>query len=330
MEIANFFLGWIVLLCVASMQLYVQGSRFLIIFGPENGSHLMMCAKIGEALAARGHSVTFLINENLKESLRQYRIESVNLEIYPTNIPKTTASNLQRKMSKETLEGNLSFQSLAAFGEEMLQMLENSTVDVLGNSALMQRLQEGKFDLAFFDILYIYPAFIAEKLKVPFIPMSFMETTDITAWINRADYTSSYYPGYSVVNPGRMSFMERLENTLRSRFLLLFQYYLYWRMHPVKDRYSIQKSAVELMGQAELWFVRTHFALDFPRSLPAHAVMIGGLLTQPAAPLNQVTTFFDVFTYYKKTSNTCTLCCKKTTINDRTGIIHIPNFNHVN
>ncbi|XP_072045580.1 UDP-glucuronosyltransferase 2B15-like [Amphiura filiformis] len=280
------FSRWFII--IALFVPFLHASRFLIIFGPENGSHFMMCARIGQTLASRGHSVTFLISENLEEILDQYHFENITLEIYPTMIPKRTILNLQTRLSKELITGNIALQTLLHLGDEMFHVLENSTIDTLGNSALMHRLQNQNFDLVFFDILYIYPVFIAKKLKVPFAPMSFMVSLDITAWINRADFSTSYYPGQSVYD-NQMTLMQRLQNTLRSKVMLVFQHYYFARTHHVKDHFGIcpDKSTVEMLGKAELLFMRTHFALDFPRSLPAHVVPIGGILTKPAAPLSQ-------------------------------------------
>ena len=270
----------------------LQASRFLIIFGPEKGSHFMMCAQIGQELASRGHSVTFLINENLKEVVHGYDIHNITPELYPTLIPHGQLKTLHTRMSKASLSGGIPLQTLLDFGEQMFQTLETSTIDILGNSDLMQRLQRSNFDLVFFDIIYVYPVFIAQKLKVPFIPMSFMVTVDITAWIYRADYSTSYYPGQSTYDH-QMTFMQRFHNTVRSKLLLIFQHYLFQRTHNIKNRFGIcpDLSTVEMLGKAELVFIRTSFALDFPRSLPANAVPIGGILTKPAAPLSQVRFF---------------------------------------
>lgn len=44
----------------------------------------------------------------------------------------------------------------------------------------------------------------------------------------------------------------------------------------------------ELHQRAELWAFNTDFSLEFPQPLLPYTVLVGGLLNQPAKPLEQV------------------------------------------
>ena len=88
----------------------------------------------------------------------------------------------------------------------------------------------------------------------------------------------------------RMSFMERVTNMLFSTVNTLNGRRLLYNFDQLKLKYNIkpEKSTFQALSKAELFFINTHFAFDFPRPLPPNVVPVGGLTTKPANPLKQV------------------------------------------
>ncbi|XP_072014401.1 2-hydroxyacylsphingosine 1-beta-galactosyltransferase-like [Amphiura filiformis] len=65
-------------------------------------------------------------------------------------------------------------------------------------------------------------------------------------------------------------------------YLVLDPYEQLKKVYKIKPEVSMY----DALAEAELWFLHTNFALDFPRPLMPNVIPVGGLTTKPAQPLN--------------------------------------------
>ena len=88
----------------------------------------------------------------------------------------------------------------------------------------------------------------------------------------------------------KMDFMDRVKNTLTVSINTVMNRRMLVRYDDLKIKYNIKPevSTYKTLGEAELWFINTDFALDFPRPVLPHVVPVGGLTTKPSKQLPQV------------------------------------------
>ena len=162
---------------------------------------------------------------------------------------------------------------------------------LLNNSDLIARLRNEHFDLAFFESYFCEFAYIRDVIKVPFGVMDPNITNPYASWLMRTDRNPAYYPGNFVDFDQHMTFIERLQSTLANIDGFIKNGILQWLVDPSpewSDHIPFDKSSTELLMEAKLWFIRTHFALDFLRPLPPHVIPMGGQMARPSQPLPQV------------------------------------------
>lgn len=106
---------------------------------------------------------------------------------------------------------------------------------------------------------------------------------------------SSWLPNTETSFPVELSFKHRLMNAL---IPVAWTYYRKWKFFPAleevtQENLGITSNFDELERNTSLVFINTHFAEDFPRSLPPNVIPIGGIaFTGKTKPLPQVK-FFD-------------------------------------
>ena len=180
-------------------------------------------------------------------------------------------------------------------GRKLLNVCSKTSESILKNTDLIEHLRHQEFDLALFESVASWCGYVAKALNVPFVTMSTLSTTPDKAWKNRADVSPAYYPAYSSGYDQGMNFTRRFVNTMVYMQVFLSRFAFFWTLESTHSPHSYIPAGLstpELLGQAEIWFVRTHFALDFARSLPANAIPVGGILTRPAKPLETVSSIF--------------------------------------
>ena len=88
----------------------------------------------------------------------------------------------------------------------------------------------------------------------------------------------------------KMSFMQRMINTLQAELVSLFTDWFV--MQPLEKRLRLDmpdaRPLLELRGEASLLMINSHPATDWPRQLPPSVIPIGALHTRPAKPLPEV------------------------------------------
>ncbi|XP_072014288.1 UDP-glucuronosyltransferase 2A2-like [Amphiura filiformis] len=256
------------------------------------GSHLLTTEAVLQALTDKGHDVSLLIPPVIPEhSLNEEVTKNKNVNIINTFASPTVMKDILelktinkamiRSAVKEDRKGQQdSISKLYAKHDVICEAM-------LSNITLMSELRRGKFDLMFADISCVCPVLIAQSLKLQFTTLTTMIIPFWHAAPHRSPVNPSYIPRLTTGYSNRMNFAQRLTNTLYSVIMTFAIISQDWNSDILKEKYGIMPdiSTYFSLGKSEIWFINSHFALDYPRPLVPNAVLVGGLTAKPSTPL---------------------------------------------
>lgn len=245
-------------------------------------SHLYIFKTLATALHKEGHETHFLVSEGREVPPSPH----YHLQRYQGIFNSTTADNFLQSKVTNIFSGRLTFLELF----DILDHYSQNCNAVVGNTEVMNRLKEAKFDLLLVDPNEMCGFVIAHILGVQYAVFS------TGLWYPAevgAPAPLSYVPEFNSLLTDRMSLMQRIANTavyLVQRFgvhyIALPKYDRIMKKHGVKP----QVAMADLVQGSRLWMLCTDMALEFPRPTLPHVVYIGGILTKPPSPLPQVST----------------------------------------
>lgn len=256
-------------------------------------SHLMTTSVIANMLVERGHNVTLI---TIKATQPHPNLTVVNIEDVfrlPPNFSSKVAkfspfefAKFQMDRGADTPDELLStpvFQQLMNVGTPDFQVKEglpiyNVTPDVLiAESHFMQE---------------IYSAF-AEKFNIPLITYQPILTPPHVAHIIGNYYNPAFMAEHKLGYTSRMSFWQRLENSLLSLGEILYQNFIYlprldtiMRKHFAKfnaDKWPYFKEIIRARNGFTL--VDTHHAITDPKPNNPNVLEMGGIHIKPTKPL---------------------------------------------
>ena len=284
-----FIVGVILLLCfIPSMK-----TASYLFYGVDSGSVGLNTKYVGEALAARGHNVTFVALEPFYDKFFQDFDEnkhSYSLIRMKDTFPTQLYDELTHSISSAALESRLD-DIFYDMRDKFLPVLTSARKRLLNDSDLIARLRTQHFDLAFFECGWCEFTFISNIVKVPFVVMGPIIPDPYSSWLMRADRNPAYYPGNYIDFDQHMTFIQRLQSTLAHIDGFFKNGIFFWLLEPSpdwSDHIPVERPSTQLLKEAQLWFIRTHFALDFPRPLPPHVIPMGGQMSRPSQPLAEV------------------------------------------
>uniref|UniRef100_A0A3P9LJG6 2-hydroxyacylsphingosine 1-beta-galactosyltransferase n=1 Tax=Oryzias latipes TaxID=8090 RepID=A0A3P9LJG6_ORYLA len=242
-------------------------------------SHLYIFKTLASALSQEGHESHFLVSEGREVPPSNH----YHLQRYPGIFNSSAADSFLQSKVTNIFSGRLTFLELF----DILDHYAQNCDVVVGNTELMNRLKEEKFDLLLVDPNEMCGFVIAHILGVQYAVFS------TGLWYPAevgAPAPLSYVPEFNSLLTDRMSLVERIANTavyLAQRFgvhyIILPKYdQIMWK-HGVKP----QVAMADLVQGSRLWMLCTDMALEFPRPTLPHVVYIGGILTKPPSPLPQ-------------------------------------------
>ncbi|XP_039469701.1 2-hydroxyacylsphingosine 1-beta-galactosyltransferase isoform X1 [Oreochromis aureus] len=242
-------------------------------------SHLYIFKTLATALHKEGHETHFLVSEGREVPPSPH----YHLQRYQGIFNSTTADNFLQSKVTNIFSGRLTFLELF----DILDHYSQNCDAVVGNTEVMNRLKEAKFDLLLVDPNEMCGFVIAHILGVQYAVFS------TGLWYPAevgAPAPLSYVPEFNSLLTDRMSLMQRIANTavyLVQRFgvhyIALPKYDRIMKKHGVKP----QVAMADLVQGSRLWMLCTDMALEFPRPTLPHVVYIGGILTKPPSPLPQ-------------------------------------------
>ncbi|XP_006163637.1 UDP-glucuronosyltransferase 2A3 [Tupaia chinensis] len=264
-----------------------------VLVWPCDMSHWLNLKIILEELIARSHEVTVIIPSHT--FLIDYRKSSaLNFEVFHVPQGKEFTDDISKKfmdLAVNVLPNLPSWQSaiklnnfFAGYNQQFKLLCES----VVYNQTLMKKLQETNYDVMIIDPVVPCGELLAELLAVPFvITLKSSIGGNIEKYCGKLPSPPSYVPVHMVGLTDRMTFLERVKNTLSFVFFNLWiQYYDF---HFWKQFYSTvlgrPTTLCETLGKAEIWLMRTYWDSEFPHPYFPNFQFVGGLHCKPAKPL---------------------------------------------
>lgn len=245
-------------------------------------SHLYIFKTLATALHQEGHESHFLLSDGREVPSSPH----YHLQRYPGIFNSSTADSFLQSKVSNIFSGRLTFLELF----DILDHYSKNCDAVVGNTEVMTRLKEAKFDLLLVDPNEMCGFVIAHILGVQYAVFSTGLWYPAEAG---APAPLSYVPEFNSLLTDHMSLVQRITNTV---VYLVQRFGVHYIALPKYDRimkkYGVkpQVAMADLVQGSRLWMLCTDMALEFPRPTLPHVVYIGGILTKPPNPLSQVST----------------------------------------
>uniref|UniRef100_A0A3B3Z9N9 UDP-glucuronosyltransferase n=1 Tax=Periophthalmus magnuspinnatus TaxID=409849 RepID=A0A3B3Z9N9_9GOBI len=272
----------------------VSWSGKVLVF-PVDGSHWVNMNLMIQGLHNRGHEVTVVRTDSswyVKETAPHYTSLTIALpeaiaiekeDFFVTFLMKMLA--IKKAGSSPVAFLSFYWEMLGALSK-IHQQASMVGVQMLENKTLMQKLRETKYDVVLIDPGLPVGVLVAHELGVP--------TVYNVRWITSgeghfvvAPSPTSYVPTSGVALPDKMTFWQRLQNTLHYGLNTCIDKFV---VAPVYDRlvekyFGSDISFYHMLQGADIWLMRVDFVFEFPRPTMPNIVYIGGFQCKPSSPL---------------------------------------------
>ncbi|XP_015230862.1 PREDICTED: UDP-glucuronosyltransferase 2C1-like [Cyprinodon variegatus] len=268
-----------------------NGGKILVWY--TEASHWLNMKPVLETLVDRGHQVTVLIPST---SLFMNSSEPSRFQYEPFNVSVT--QDFLERFVEEFLHFNMyemdfinPVQIYMKFIDLMKQNMQTTLKfldGVVKSERIMKKLREAKYDLLFADPIYAGSDLTADMLGIPIVySLRFSMVNNWERMCGQLPAPPSFVPGAMSKLTDKMDFSERLWNAL---FYAFNDFVLEQVMWKEVDKYysdirGTPTSACKMMGNADIWLLRTYWDFDFPRPFLPNFKFVGGIHCRPAKPL---------------------------------------------
>ena len=280
-----------ILLLTLTLFSFAVADKYLVVFGPETGSQMINIARSAQAMLERDHEVTLLAAEAFEGTIRKEMTKDkpYAIETFPSSVKLNNWRDFAKGLTGFALNG--SYLQMAIHGSKGFpDILTAMGEDFLKDTALIKRLEDHGFDLVLVHSLLGYPVLVAQRLDVKFVAFTPAIPPSMQARLFGNPVNTAYTPEIMTGFTDRMTFRERVKNTLVSGMLWMTSDLPMAGLDALKKRYNIKPelSISQSLSEAELWFIASHFTLDFPRPYQPNTISVGGVTATPAKPLPKV------------------------------------------
>lgn len=284
----------VVLFLVVILATWSYSYNILVVFPYPGRSHFLTYARFFKGLAEKGHNVTVLSHYPLQEPVKNYRdIEIGGMEeFFQTKFDVLT--NLQNSYAKSRLPMYFTFLVIHNIGQLACEMGMTAKV--------VQRFlkEDNKFDVAILES-FNTDCFLT-LVKQFDVPVVRVTSDTIMPWANHKfgnPNNPAYIPNVSLKFSNKMTFLERVENTVLTWAQTFFFNYIVGTKSDTKVSMKyfgeLGSSIPTDVYNNSLMLMDTHFTLNFPRPLLPNIIEVGGIHIGKAKPLQMVRYIFQLF-----------------------------------
>ena len=279
------------LLLILNLVSVALADKYLVVFGPEATSQMITLARCAQAMLERDHEVTLLAAEAFEETIRTFMPDNkpYALETFPSSVNLDVFRNFSSTMSGFAMKG--SYFQMAMYGSKRFpEVLTTVGDDLLKDTSLIKRLEDHGFDLVLVHAMFAYPMLVAQRLNVKCVAITPAIPPSMHIRLFGSPVNPAYSPELMTAFTNRMTFLQRVKNTLFSGMQWMLADMANKGLDELKKKYNIRPelSTLHSLSEAELWFIVSDFTLDFPRPYQPNTVSVGGITAKPANPLPQV------------------------------------------
>nr|XP_054760247.1 UDP-glucuronosyltransferase 1A1-like isoform X1 [Lytechinus pictus] len=254
------------------------------------GSHYFVGKTIGKYLVRHGHNVTVLVSEAYAHRADNPDDSELNFIVFHQSTEQIkSVKERHLAFSKNALEP-----STATYIINLMQTHRQGAADdcedLLGNPDVMHQLEDGKFDVVVYDMIWLCSLMVAMKLNTTAVLSSPMAVPTMLSMYARNPVNLAYTPDCMNAYTNKMSFLQRVNNVVANQILFQVLEYMHGPFNTVRERHQIrqdlQGSISDLIGTyTDLFLVNMDFAVEYPLPLLPNIITIGGITARPAAPL---------------------------------------------
>ena len=251
-------------------------------------SHIVNFVRLAKILRSRGYHVHLLIGADADAGSWDELDQIFDVvHLYPS------ANRSDIDIAKVTLEWSSmsSYQFVLWITDNLLSQCEA----LLSRPSLLVDMQRERYDLLFTDFVNNCGRIVSDYLNIPTIaysPAGFISDKALFPDL------PSFIPvsPMSQLEPGKMTFSKRIENTLEYVAMNLFWFPQWFgTFQSLREKYQINASLdVRMSFLSALVLVRSDFVLDYPRPVMPNVVTIEGVFFDDPKPFpHDIATFVD-------------------------------------
>ena len=265
-----------------------SGARILLSSEAGCGSHFSVLSVIGQGLVHNGHHVTALISESYKEKRSDETFSHLEFDIFPDSTTSHT-KDWSKWVMKHLLERRESvFSGLSSLSPRAVIGMLKMCSELLDH-AIEQHQKGIRYDLLVIDAHKGCSVLLASILDTPYVLVIPSGIKPSLARRYGTPDTTAFFPEMSSGLPYQMNFFQRFSNTISailSDFSVFFTYNVYSFLFSFK--YTLPNPIGHVISHAQMIFVNSDFAVDFPFPVLPNVITVGGLTTKAAQPLSEV------------------------------------------
>ena len=260
---------------------------------PAEWSHWINMKKIIEQLHSRGHNITVIRPSTYSDFILpadEYTLTDLPVPEYK---PGFHLTHLQHILDIFKLGENPSPWYKKAYNMVQFWMTHIThryftCKKMMQNTELLEEFLLEDFDVLIADPCVICGELIATYLDIPFVHNVRILPGDMQQQVAGAPLPVAYVPLINTVMTDKMSFFQRLTNTVNYIFQTAFtKLGLYFYADPIirdhmKGIVPDGTTILDIQRKAALWLIRLDFSFEFPRPLMPHTKYIGGFHCSPS------------------------------------------------
>ncbi|XP_014292886.1 UDP-glycosyltransferase UGT4 isoform X2 [Halyomorpha halys] len=254
---------------------YCSGANILLMFPLSPMSHVNAFAPLFKKLSENGHNLTMVSS-------------------FQHNAPLKNCSYITIKNNINEIFGDKRdiFKEISKYSQPLTmhpylrRKVRNLTETCLKENCLRE-LMEGnyEFDLMISESLYLFETFIAfgHIFNIPVISIDAHAPSAWSSYLTGNVHPYSYVPNYRLALTDRMTFKERLMNTLLNLQEMLVNYYLIPEQERLIRTYLSYNGTydfpplLDMLRNISLVLADAHFSLGYVRPYLPNVVEVGGM-----------------------------------------------------
>lgn len=280
----------LVVLVILSFSSSSECAKILIFPGLGEATHSLAPRMMGEKLVDRGHSVTMVTSSIfLNSSWHASPSDRIPFISYNSKYDREFILGSMEEFITKSVRGEMSADVYFTQLNRSVEFFSSEMESVLGNYEVMKELTEKSFDLALFDPFALFPLMVLERLGIPFVPLNAGFMPPSLARLLGLPSNPSYVPEGLTALSDRMSFTERVQNSLAAASFVLYKELFVNGFDEKRELWNINpesSTANTLMTKAKIFLTNSDFVLDYPRPFLPHTVMLGSSLAKPPSQLS--------------------------------------------
>lgn len=254
---------------------------------PMDGSHWVGIKSIVEEVGRRGHQVTVVIPE---VNIRMGPGKHYQTVTYPVPYDKEYI-DLLMSANKNAMKREKSFIERMKMKIDQVQkikdFIQTTAESLLFNHTLISFLQQQGFDAVLTDPMVPTGSLMAHKFGLPTINLLRGIPCSLDMKSAGCPSPPSFVPRFLTGYTDRMSFRQRVVNTIVALVEPLMCRLIYWRFDQIAAEFLGEDvSVAEILSNSDIWLMRLDFTLEFPRPLMPNIVLVGGINCDLVKPLS--------------------------------------------